>query len=120
MHRDSGSPTYRERIVAWRSRLRESARRARIADARGIAESAAHHFTFRRLYLFGSTPGVGAISVWSDLDLIVEGLPEEEFLKLLSYMSARTDITVDLKPMEQLPTRLQEDVRRNGMVVYER
>jgi predicted nucleotidyltransferase len=85
-----------------------------------MAEEAAAQFSFRRLYLFGSTVGSGALSVWSDLDLAVEGLPDGDFLRLLSFLAGRSAVGVDLKPLEALPPDAREEVRRAGMVLYER
>ena len=120
MHSDGASLTYRERIVAWRKGQRESARRERIGEARRIVEGAARQFTFRRMYLFGSTVRSGALSVWSDLDFAVEGLPREAFFGLLGYLAGQTRFEVDLKPLESLPTDMQKRIRANGLVLHER
>ena len=85
-----------------------------------MAEDAAGRFPFRRMYLFGSTVGDGPLSAWSDIDLAVEGLPDEDFFRLLGYLTSRAPVEVDLKPMERLHSDLQESVRRRGMVLYER
>lgn len=112
--------TYRERIVAWRKILREERRKERVALSRRIAEEAAAMFSFHRIYLFGSTVGVGPVSVWSDIDLVVEGLPKEDFLRLLSFFAGRSPIEIDLKPMEGLDPDSRQRVRHTGMILHER
>ena len=85
-----------------------------------MAEDAAGRFAFRRMYLFGSTIADGPLSVWSDLDLAVEGLPDEDFFRLLGYLVDQSSIEVDLKPMERLDPDVREGIIRGGLVLYER
>jgi len=47
-------------------------------------------------------------------------LPDADFLRLLSYLAGRTPVEVDLKPLEALPRDVQEELRRAGVVLYER
>ncbi len=106
--------------MAWRKTLREERRKERVAAARTMAKDAAGRFAFRRMYLFGSTIAEGPLSAWSDLDLAVEGLPEEDFFGLLGYLVGRSPIEVDLKPMERMDADVREGIIRRGLVLYER
>ena len=72
------------------------------------------------MYLFGSVLKKQAFTPHSDLDLIVKGLDEELFLKAYAFLLKRSNFSVDLKPWETLKENIKEEVKKEGMLLYER
>ena len=90
------------------------------AEASRLANEMAGRFPFRRLYLFGSVADGRPLSVWSDMDLAVEGLPPGRFLDLAGALAAASSHTVDLKPMEELAADQRRRIALEGVLIYER
>ena len=91
------------------------------AEALRLASEAARSFSFRRLYLIGSAVQPSRpLSVWSDLDLVVEGLDVRDYLRLAAALQAQTRYPVDLKPLEELAPEAQRGVAAAGILLYER
>ena len=77
-------------------------------------------FKFKRLYLFGSvvkedTP----LSPWSDIDLVIEGLPQDLYYKAYGLLIRTAKFYIDFKPFEELNEELKARLKREGVVIYE-
>lgn len=113
-------------IAAWRDRLhRESQlRQSDRADALQIARTCAEYlvtqFGVRRVYLIGSLLPDGLFHSRSDIDLVVEGLPPERYVRALADISSLSDRDIDLIPMEDASPEMLAHVRTCGRVLYER
>jgi predicted nucleotidyltransferase len=91
-----------------------------VAEASRLAGIAAERFPVRRVFLFGSVADGRGLSVWSDIDLAVEGLPAEMSLELLGVLTGSTRHALDVKRLEELPPAVREHVASRGVMVYER
>jgi predicted nucleotidyltransferase len=96
-------------------RLAEQARK----NAGKIAGELVKQYGVNRVYLFGSL--VQGDFVWdSDIDLAVEGLPEELFLKAYGLAEElATPVKVDLVLLETASPGLRECILREGKVLYD-
>ena len=112
--------SFRGAILERHRRVQESRKAEMRAEAFRLASKAAEQFAFKRLYLFGSAVEARPVSVWSDIDLAVEGLPGDRFLELAGALSAGTSWPVDLKPYEELPASLRQRIALRGMVLHDR
>ncbi len=99
--------------------MRAAAEAAR-EEARRLAQILADEFGVTRVYLFGSFAWGVETRPDSDLDLAVEGLPPEQFFLAYSRLMDASRYEVDLKPLENLFSRLHNRVLQSGLVVYER
>ncbi len=89
-------------------------------EAARLACIVASRFPIRRLYLYGSVVDARPLSVWSDIDLAVEGLPPDRFLELSGALIAETDYPVDLKPIEELAEDQRRHIELRGVLLHER
>ncbi len=111
--------SYRSRIVERQRRRQRRMRAAMRAEAVRLAGLATERFSFRRLYLYGSVATGSPLSVWSDIDLAVEGLPPDDYFKLLGTLSAEAGYPLDIKPWEELPPATREHVIATGAVLHD-
>lgn len=77
-------------------------------------------FNFKRLYLFGSTVEDGTLHSWSDIDLAVEGLRSDLYLKLYALLLKEARFPVDIKPYEELDKSIRERIKKKGVILYEK
>ena len=76
-------------------------------------------FKLKRVYLFGSVTKDKPLAPWSDIDLAIEGLSKDKFLKLYAYLLQNSRFPIDVKPLEELKERLKERIKKEGEIVYE-
>ncbi|MBC8179685.1 nucleotidyltransferase domain-containing protein [candidate division KSB1 bacterium] len=110
-----------EKIIKRREAVSEALKKDYREEAQRIVnllESAG--FKFSKIYLFGSVSRDAALSSWSDIDLAIEGLPEEMYYKAYAFLLKKSRFAIDLKPFEQLDAMLKEKIRKKGMIVYEK
>ena len=74
----------------------------------------------RRVILFGSLARGNRFRSDSDIDLAVEGVKPEDFLRAYADLMLTMDWPVDLKPLEEIKGFLKEMISKRGKVVYER
>lgn len=87
-----------------------------------IVERFSHFPHVERVILFGSRAR-GDEEERSDIDLAVTGpLTEEEWRKMRDYLDleARTLLSVELVRLEKASEKLRENIRREGITLYER
>lgn len=110
---------YRENIIQRHNHL-NSRQKVRLQhEAVTRCREAAKKFRFNRVYLFGSVIDTRPLSVWSDIDLVVEGLQEENYYALLGYLNSGSQYTIDLKLYEDLKLDMKEIVHNKGVQIYE-
>lgn len=114
-------------VAAWRERRRreqeqltkrlEVGRRAAIRCAGFLAE----RYGVRRVYLFGSMLGSTIVHHRSDIDLAVEGLPPEKYIRALTEVwdLLPPGFELDLVPLEDAFPEMIERIRSQGEVLYE-
>jgi predicted nucleotidyltransferase len=130
MTRNTADARMRPYALAWRRRLaaeRQASCRSAI-DARAAAKRCAdllvERFGAVRVYLFG-TLAVGSSRAFgprSDVDLAVEGLPDERYFEALSALGIATSdqLLIDLVPLETAPPGLRARVVDSGELLRER
>ena len=108
------------RLIKQREVSRELKRMRAWKNAQRVSQLLSLKFPFRKLYLFGSTVKMVKLNRQSDIDLVIEGLPEELFLKAYGFLIRQADFPVDLKPWEILDQQLRKKVRKEGVILYEK
>lgn len=71
----------------------------------------------RRVYLFGSVAD-GTVHARSDIDLAVEGLPEDRYFETLAALLQAAPTGVDLVELERAPPSLRELVLGTGHIPF--
>ncbi len=89
------------------------------AEAVRLARLATERFSFRRLFLYGSVADGSPLSVWSDIDLAVEGLALDDYFKLLGTLRAEAGYPLDIKPWEDLPRPTRQRIIATGQVLHD-
>ncbi len=74
----------------------------------------------KKIYLYGSVIKDKPFAPWSDIDLCIEGLEEEKFLKVYALFLKSSRFPIDLKPFEDLDASIKEKIKREGEVIYEK
>ncbi len=88
--------------------------------AQKCASVLAEKYSVRKVYLFGSVAWPERFHADSDLDLAVEGLPDEKYMRALAelWRLLPADRELNLVPLEAAFPELAERVRREGLVLY--
>ncbi len=77
-------------------------------------------FNFDRLYLYGSLTDISKFHFNSDIDLAIEGLPPDDFLRVYALLLKNTEYPVDLKPFEELNKQSRARIKNGGIVLYDK
>jgi predicted nucleotidyltransferase len=117
---------YKTYTEAWRQRRRAERealpvlRQQLLESAQNCAQWLADKYAVRAVYLFGSVAWPERFHADSDLDLAVEGLPDEKYLRALAelWRLLPAGRELNLVPLEAAFPELAERVRREGMVLY--
>jgi len=117
---------YKTYTEAWRQRRRAERealpvlRQQLLETAQKCAQWLADKYAVRTVYLFGSVAWPERFHADSDLDLAVEGLPDEKFIRALTelWRLLPPGRELNLVPLEAAFPELAERVRREGMVLY--
>jgi predicted nucleotidyltransferase len=109
---------WRERWARQRQADAEDERAAR-ALAERLASLLCQRFGARRVILVGSLAR-GEFRQGSDIDLAVEGIPDEVFFQAGAAVEAAAGgIPVDLVPIESMSQAFADDLFREGIVLHE-
>lgn len=114
-------------VAAWRERRKQEqeqlAERLKEGWRAAIrcAEFLARRCGVRRVYLFGSRLGNTHFHQKSDIDLVVEGLPSEQYIPALTEIwdLLPSGFELDLVPLEDAFPEMIERVQNEGEVLYE-
>ena len=112
--------SYRDAILARQRERQGSLKAAFRAEAQRVALAAGERYRPDRIFLYGSLTGRRSLSVWSDIDLAVEGLDDNSFFPMLAYLLGESSHPIDLRPLEEIPEPWAHQIRTFGEVVYER
>jgi predicted nucleotidyltransferase len=117
-------PEFESYVRAWRERWRKDRRADAIAakQARAAAERIARllvrRYGARRVTLCGSLAR-GDFRRGSDIDLAVEGIPEDRFFAASAAAAREGDgFEVDLVPVEAATPGYRESLSREGTVLH--
>jgi len=88
--------------------------------ARKCSELLKDKYQVRRVFLIGSL-AKGTVHERSDIDLVVEGLPSDFYMKALTELwdLLPAGVELNLIPFEDAFTSLKEKTIREGEVIYE-
>lgn len=76
-------------------------------------------FRCKKIYLFGSVVKKDRpLFCWSDIDLVIEGLPQDLFYRAYALLLKKAKFSVDLKPFEDLDKTVKEKLNQEGVVIY--
>jgi len=94
-------------IEGWRRRFaeQETESRALAAPARHVLSEAVtilKKHGAKRIILFGSLCREGRFHRGSDIDLAVEGIPPQKFIRAGADLMMALDWPIDLKPLEEV------------------
>lgn len=104
-------------------RKRQEAERPARAKRRRRAMSLAHkaadilrkEFGAKKVILFGSLAKRGAFTLFSDIDLAVEGIPPLRYFEAVARVTSFTDfIHIDLVEVETCTPALRENIKKDG------
>lgn len=116
---------YIEGLVA-REKQRRQRRRQRAAEAMEVARQAAQllraRYNVRRIRVFGSVLHPDHFHERSDIDLAVEGLSPQDFLKAWGMLNGgspeiNSDFEIDLVTPEECRAAIWDSVQREGVDV---
>ncbi len=113
-------------LEAWRARARAAEalaaawRAERMPEAAAAARALVEQLGARRVLLFGSL-ACDSATPESDVDLWVEGLPEDAFVDAVSLVRQHITATeVDVVRAEWARASIRERALREGVVLHER
>ena len=89
-------------------------------EARKIAGFLADNYGVNKVVLFGSLAKNKFNQGSSDIDIGVFGLKKRLFFNALAKISQLTELSVDLKPLEDCSPYFRDRVEKEGEVIYER
>jgi uncharacterized protein len=109
---------YRE-TVRRRQAEREQQQQARQQRGWQVAREAAQvlkqEFGARQVWLFGSLLDVQRVRAESDIDLAVEGLPDDRYLQAVVRLLDLSDFSVDLVQIEHARPRIRQVIEQKGV-----
>lgn len=76
-------------------------------------------YTLKRVYLFGSL-AEGLFFKGSDIDLAIEGIDFEDYLKALAEHRQLKGIHLDILHLDFCKPKLKETILKNGKLLYEK
>jgi predicted nucleotidyltransferase len=93
--------------------LADSAR----ADLKKAIEILCHHGA-KSIFLYGSLCRKRRFHRGSDIDLVVDGIPPQHFLRAASDLMMAMDWPIDLKPLDDLDDSFRDMVIDKGELIY--
>jgi predicted nucleotidyltransferase len=101
-------------IYESRRKRRQQVKAEALGDAKKLAGLLRRDFIFESLYLYGSLLS-DAFHSGSDLDMIIKGMPIEDFFKAYAMLLKKSSFPVDLKPFEALTDEFKARIEERGM-----
>jgi predicted nucleotidyltransferase len=86
-------------------------------DARQIAEQLVNEFGARRVILFGSVARQRALRPNSDIDLLVDGMPLDNFYRLVGDLRSSEGRAIDLIRLENVGESFRKIIELEGVVL---
>lgn len=88
-------------------------------ETKKIADLLASRYNANLVVLFGSF-AKGTHRMNSDVDIAVEGINTTEFLRAWAFVDQLTDLSVDLRCLEDFPASSRKLILEQGVVFYEK
>lgn len=110
-------------LIAWRNRFadRDSESRKLAARARKDLAGATEilkKYGAKQIFVFGSLCRSDRFHSGSDIDIAVEGIPPEQFIRAAADLMMAVDFPIDLKPLEELDDVFRDLIKKNGELIY--
>jgi predicted nucleotidyltransferase len=107
---------WREHFTRQDSESRALANRARkdLIEAVEILKK----YGAKRIIIFGSLCRTGRFYPDSDIDLAVEGIPSNIFMRAAADLMMSMDWLIDLKPLEEVDDSFRSMIVRKGEQIY--
>lgn len=86
-------------------------------EARHLAKILKKEFLARRVILFGSLVSRDNFHFRSDIDLAVEGLPDDRFFKAVGKIIRISRFPVDIKPLEDMSEDSRREIEERGILL---
>lgn len=103
-------------VLKEREKKKKTLRQNAIAEARRLASILRKRFKFESIYIYGSILSDN-FRLHSDIDMVIKGLPSNDFFKVYAMLIKESDYKIDLKPFEDLSVEFKEKVSTGGMKV---
>jgi uncharacterized protein len=108
-------PAILQRQKSTRTQLERRRKRA-MRLARQAAALLRKYFQANRVVLFGSLANQGSFTLWSDLDLAVWGVPDEQFYAAVAAVTGLSaEFKVDLVDAETCKASLRKTIEHDGL-----
>ena len=115
----------KEYVAGWKRRIsaEEEHRYKRRQDARAAADRCAQilceNYGVKTVYLFGSLTNPALFHERSDIDVVVEGLPDSLYFKALAelWRQLPRGLELDLIPFEDADPELRKRVLEEGVIL---
>ena len=110
-------------LTAWRNRFarQDAESRALVARARADLPQAVEilkKYGAKRVIVFGSLCRSGQFHHDSDIDLAVEGIPPQHFIRAGADLMMGLDWSIDLKPLEEVDDLFRDKIINKGKQIY--
>ena len=111
------SAGWARRFKKQKEESRASAEEARRSLTEAVEILKRHGAT--KIVLFGSLCS-GSLRPMSDIDLAVEGIAQDSWMRALADVLMALDRPIDLKPLEEIEASFREKILQKGEVLYAR
>ena len=110
-------------LIAWRNRFakRDSESRELVARAREDLTGATEilkKYGAKQIFVFGSLCRTDRFHSGSDIDIAVEGIPPQHFIRAAADLMMAVDFPIDLKPIEELDDYFRDMIHQKGELIY--
>jgi predicted nucleotidyltransferase len=100
-------------IIESRKKHCREVKQEALAEAKQLSTILRERFTFESIYLCGSILS-DSFRPKSDIDIIIKGLPIEDFFKAYALLLKESRFQIDLKPFEDMTDDYQEKILKRG------
>ena len=112
-------------VTHWRKRIQQQQQRDRTRAESALSDLSKvvdilKKYDVKRIILFGSLATGDYFRKNSDIDLAVEGLKGEDFLRAYADLMLALNWSIDLKPLEEITGIFRETILKRGKIIYEK
>jgi predicted nucleotidyltransferase len=90
-----------------------------VRSLRNFSHRLAKKYRLKKVYLFGSLAD-GLFFKGSDIDLAIEGMDFEDYLKILAEEREIKGVHLDILHMDFCRPELKKNILKNGKLLYEK
>jgi predicted nucleotidyltransferase len=110
-------------LTAWRNRFAKQDSESRALESRARADlteavEILRKYGAKRILIFGSLCRTGRFHPGSDIDIAVEGIPSQRFIRAAADLMMSMDWPIDLKPLEELDDVFRDTIIQKGELIY--